>query len=374
MDFQTHYNRGMALNNAIDLRSDTVTIPTPAMREAMASAELGDDVMGEDPTINKLQDMAAARLGHEAGLLVSSGTMGNLVAMLSHCGRGDEAICGEQSHIFYYEQGGMAALGGINPRTIPNQNDGTLRLVDIEHAIRADDQHFPITRVVALENTHNRMGGAVLTPQYIQQVSELARARGLALHIDGARIFNAAAALNIPVSEFTRHADSVTFCLSKGLSAPVGSVLVGSKNFIAKAFRNRKVLGGGMRQGGIIAAAGIVALEQMTERMREDHANAKRLAEGINQIAGLQVSNPAGVQSNMVYFDVAERVPFDAEELCRRASSQRVLMFDTAPRRIRAVTHAWISRADIDEAVQVLAYILSADYTPNGKGVKAGSY
>ncbi len=362
----------MSLNNAIDLRSDTLTIPTPAMREAIATAEVGDDVFGEDPTVNALQEVAAARLGHEAGLLISSGTMGNLVAMLAHCGRGDEMICGDQSHIYFYEQGGMAALGGIIPRTLPNQTDGTLRLEDITHAIRSDDQHFPITRLIAIENTHNRMGGAVLSIAYIQQVAEMAHARGLSLHMDGARVFNAAAALNVPISEITKHADSVTFCLSKGLSAPVGSVLVGSKDFIGKAFRARKVLGGGMRQAGIIAAAGLIALEQMTERMRDDHANAKLLAEGIRGIAGLHVVNTP--QTNMVYFDVATSVPFDAAELCKRAATHRVKMLPTGARRIRAVTHAWVTRDEISEAIAVIAHAMSREFVGNGKGVQMGSY
>ena len=362
----------MSLNNAIDLRSDTLTIPTPAMREAMATAEVGDDVFGEDPTVNALQELAAARLGHEAALLISSGTMGNLTALLAHCGRGDEMICGDQSHIYYYEQGGMAALGGIIPRTLPNQPDGTLRLEDIAHAIRGDDQHFPITRLVALENTHNRMGGAVLSPAYVQQVAALAHTHGLKLHIDGARIFNAAAALNVPISELTKHADSVTFCLSKGLSAPVGSVLVGSKDFIGKAFRARKMLGGGMRQAGIIAAAGLIALEQMTERMRDDHANATLLAEGIGNIAGLHVFNTP--QTNMVYFDVAASVPFDAAELCKRAATHRVKMLPTGARRIRAVTHAWVTHDEITEAIQVIAYAMSREFVANGKDVKVMTY
>jgi threonine aldolase len=362
----------MSLNNAIDLRSDTLTIPTPAMREAMAAAEVGDDVFGEDPTVNALQEVAATKLGHQAGLLVSSGTMGNLAAMLAHCRRGDEIICGEQSHIYYYEQGGMAALGGIIPRTLPNQPDGTLRIEDIAHSMRGDDQHFATTRLVALENTQNRMGGAVLPLAYIQQVAELAHSRGLRLHMDGARVFNAAAALNIPVGEITQYADSVTFCLSKGLSAPVGSVLVGSKEFIHKAFRARKALGGGMRQAGVIAAAGLVALEHMTERLRDDHANAKLLAEGINQVPGLQTINVP--QTNIVYFDVAPSVPFDAAELCKRALKHRVKMLPTGARRIRAVTHAWVSRDEIVEAIQVISHAMNETFVANGKEVKVGSY
>ncbi len=235
----------------IDLRSDTVTLPTAAMREAICSAELGDDVFGEDPTTIRLEKMAAERMGKEAAMLVASGTMGNLVCVLSHCGRGDEVILGDQSHTFVYEAGGISALGGIHTHTLVNRPDGTLRLEDIKAAIRADNVHFPRTRLICLENTHNRCGGAVLTPGYMQQVASLAHSQGLLLHLDGARIFNAAVALEVDVKELTRHVDSVSFCLSKGLSAPVGSVICGSAEFIAEARRNRKAVGGGMRQCGI---------------------------------------------------------------------------------------------------------------------------
>ena len=362
----------MSLNGAIDLRSDTMTIPTPAMREAMAAAEVGDDVFGEDPTVNKLQSMAADMLGQEAGLLVSTGTMGNLTAVLSHCGRGDEAICGDQSHIFYYEQGGMASLAGVMPRTLPNQPDGTVRLEDIEAAMRGPDQHFAVTRMIALENTHNRMGGAVLTPEYIKSVADLAHARGLKLHIDGARIFNAAAALDLPVRALTQHADSVTFCLSKGLSAPVGSVLVGSREFIQRAHRARKVLGGGMRQAGVIASAGVVALEQMTDRIRDDHANARILAEVLSGVAGLRI-DPARVHTNMVYFDLDSSLPFDAAELCRRAGIGRVKMLPTAARRIRAVLHCWVSRDEAVEAGRVIAAAVLA-WSGDTRAVKVDRY
>jgi threonine aldolase len=346
----------MAINGFIDLRSDTLTVPTPAMREAMASAEVGDDVFAEDPTINKLQEMAAAKLGFEAALFVSSGTMGNLSAMLAHCGRGEEIILGDQSHIYIYEGGGTAVVGGIHPRSVPNQPDGTLKLEDIARSIRPKDSHYPETRVIALENTHNRMGGAVLAPAYMQQVSALAKQHDLKLHIDGARIFNAAAALNVDVRELTKGADSVTFCLSKGLSAPVGSVLCGSKAFIQIAHKRRKVLGGGMRQGGVIAAAGVVALEQMTERLREDHDHARALAEGIAGVAGLHV-DLSSVKSNMVYFDIDPALPFDAAELCRRAATERVKIMPTAPRRIRMVTHCWVSRDEAREAAQAIARV-----------------
>lgn len=360
----------MAINGFIDLRSDTLTIPTPAMREAMASAEVGDDVFAEDPTVNKLQEMAAARLGFEAALLVCSGTMGNLAAMLAHCGRGEEIIVGDQSHIYIYEGGGTAVVGGIHPRSVQNQPDGTLQLDDIANAIRPKDSHYPETRVIALENTHNRMGGAVLTPAYMQQVSALAQQHGLKLHIDGARIFNAAAALDIDVKALTKGADSATFCLSKGLSAPVGSVLCGSKAFIQIAHKRRKVLGGGMRQAGVIAAAGVVALEQMTERLREDHANAMALAEGIAHVEGVRVDLDS-VRSNMVYFDIDPAMPFDAPALCKRVAVERVKINPTAPRRIRMVTHCWVNRDEMIEAAQVIAHA-TRQLQAGGKAITAG--
>ena len=255
----------------IDLRSDTVTPPTEEMRAAMAKAPLGDDVYGEDPTVNTLQAMAAAMLGKEAGLFVPSGTMGNLASILAHCNRGDEIILGNLAHTFLYEAGGMAALGGVHPHTIPNQPDGTLDPDDIRAAIRADDAHLPPTRLITLENTHNRCGGAALSVAYTRSIGELAAEHGLILHLDGARIFNAAAVLGVSPAELTAPADSVTFCLSKGLCAPVGSVICGSQDFIRKAHRIRKQLGGGMRQAGVLAAAGIVALESIVPRLAEDH-------------------------------------------------------------------------------------------------------
>jgi threonine aldolase len=249
--------------NIIDLRSDTVTLPTPAMRAAMAAAEVGDDVYREDPAINRLQELAAERMGKEAGLFVPSGTMGNLVAVLAHCGRGDEVILGNLGHTFLFEAGGIAALGGVTPFTLPTQPDGTLRIEDIRAAIRSNDVHFPTTRLITLENTHNRCGGVPLSADYTDAVGQLAKENGLSLHLDGARIFNAAVALKTPAARLAQAADSVTFCLSKGLSAPVGSVLCGSQVFIERARRIRKQLGGGMRQAGVLAAAGIIALEQM---------------------------------------------------------------------------------------------------------------
>jgi threonine aldolase len=342
----------------IDLRSDTVTQPTPAMREAMASAPVGDDVYGEDPTINRLQEMAAARVGKEAGLFVPSGTMGNLAAVLAHCGRGDEVILGNLGHTFVFEAGGVAALGGVHPYVLPNQPDGTLRLEDIEGAVRnPDDAHFPISRLVILENTHNRCGGVPITAEYTRQVGELCRRKGLRLHLDGARIFNAAIALGVPAAELAAPADSVTFCLSKGLCAPVGSVLCGSAEFIKRAWRIRKQLGGGMRQAGVLAAAGIVALEQMVDRLGEDHARARRLAQGLAAIPGL-VLDPGTPATNMVFLSLAPEVPMDAAQAAQELARLGVRVGVVSKRRFRLVTHYWIDDQSVEMAVQAFKEVL----------------
>ncbi len=343
---------------SIDLRSDTVTLPSPQMREAIYHAQLGDDVFGEDPTVNNLEQMAADRVGKEAGLLVASGTMGNLVSIMAHCGRGDEVILGDQSHTFYYEAGGISAVGGIHPHTIPNQPDGTLRLDDVDAAVRPDNVHFPRTRLICLENTHNRCGGATLTPDYTNKVAGLAQRHGLALHLDGARAFNAAVALNVDVKDLTQGVNSVSLCLSKGLSAPVGSVVCGSKTFVAEARRIRKVLGGGMRQAGIIAAVGIVALEQMIDRIQEDHDNAARLAHGIAELQGLSIDLD-GVQTNIVCFDVAG-VTLTADEFLGKLAGAGVKMLCVGPGRIRAVTHYGITTDDIDRALSIMADVVPA--------------
>jgi threonine aldolase len=339
----------------IDLRSDTVTQPTPAMREAMYRAEVGDDVFGEDPTINRLQEMAAERLAKEAALFVVSGTMGNLVALLAHCGRGDEAIVGNRSHTFLFEQGGMAALGSIMSFPVPNQPDGTLRLADVEAAIRADDEHFPRTRLVCLENTHNVCNGTPLTPEYTAQVAQLAHSRGLRLHLDGARVFNAAAALEVNVRTLVQDVDSVMFCLSKGLCAPVGSLLCGSADFIAEARRARKVVGGGMRQAGILAAAGIVALEQMADRVGEDHVRAIRLAQRLAEIPGIDV---APVSTNILYFGLTEQVSKTQEEVQGELAKRGILVGGRADGRFRAVTHYWISDEDIEATVEAVRAVV----------------
>ncbi|MCS7011204.1 MAG: low-specificity L-threonine aldolase [Anaerolineales bacterium] len=340
----------------IDLRSDTVTQPTEAMRRAMAYAEVGDDVYGEDPTVNRLQELAAEKVGKEAGLFVPSGTMGNLIALLVHCRRGEEMLVGNRSHIFLSERGGASALGGIHSRQLPNQPDGSLALSDLQAAIRPDDIHDPVTRLICLENTHNECGGVYQSPQYVHQVGELARRYGLSLHLDGARLFNAAVAQGIDARELTAPVDSVTFCLSKGLCAPVGSVLCGSRAFIAEARKVRKMLGGGMRQAGILAAAGIVALETMIDRLAEDHARARWLADGLKQLPGLLVDEPA---TNMVFFSWDESIPYDERRLIAELRAQGVLAGSVAPRRIRLVTHYGIDDSDIEQTLRAFRAILS---------------
>jgi threonine aldolase len=326
------------------------------MQEAMYHAELGDDVFGEDPTTNHLEKLAAECMGKEAAMLVASGTMANLACLLTHCQRGQEVILGDLSHTFLYEAGGMSALGGIHAHTVRNQPDGTMRLEDIEAAIRGDNVHFPRTRLICLENTHNRCNGSALTPEYTDTVATLARKRGVRVHLDGARIFNAAVALGVDVKELTRNADSVSFCLSKGLSAPVGSVICGSGEFITEARRTRKVLGGGMRQSGIIAAPGITALEQMVARLAEDHANARRLAEGVAQIRGLS-ADPKKTQTNIVYFELAsERIT--AEKLVTQLGAGGIKLLSLGPNLLRAVTHYGISADDIDSTLAALREVM----------------
>lgn len=342
----------------IDLRSDTVTKPTPEMREAMANAEVGDDVYGDDPTVNRLQELAAEMTGHEAALLVASGTMGNLAAVLAHCQRGDEVILGKDAHTYRYEAGGISVLGGVHSCQLPNQPDGSIKLDDIEGAIRSDDPHQPITRLIALENTHNRCGGTVQSVEYTRRVAEFAHTRGLKVHLDGARVFNAAAALGVPVKDVTGSVDSVTFCLSKGLSAPVGSVLCGSEKFIQQAHRARKILGGGMRQAGVLAAAGIVALEKMVSRLREDHVRARTLAEGLSEKRGL-VLDAGTPATNMVFMNLAEDIPMSANEVAEEMKKHGVLIGVAGARRFRLVTHCWIDDAGVERAVNAFDEVLS---------------
>jgi threonine aldolase len=345
-------------NKILDFRSDTVTKPTSEMREAIAHAAVGDDVYGEDPTINELQALAARMTAKEAALFVPSGTMGNLTSILSHCQRGEEIIVGRKAHIFLYEAAGASALGGININTIPNQNDGTLLFSDIEKAIRPDDEHQPITRMVALENTHNRCDGVSLSQEYTEDLSEFVHSKGLKLHIDGARIFNAAVDLSVPVHKLTEPADSITFCLSKGLSAPVGSLICGPHSFIKKAHRVRKQLGGGMRQAGILAAAGILALENMVARLEEDHKRAQVLAKGLAKIEGIKL-DLQNQHTNMVYFSLEEENNLSLTEL-RKRLEEKSLLVGGGSDRIRMVTHAWITDKDVISAIEIVNSVLVA--------------
>lgn len=335
----------------IDLRSDTVTLPAPEMRRAMAEAELGDDVYGEDPTVNRLEALAAELMGKEAAVLVPSGTMGNLASLLAHCGRGQEALLGDESHIYNYEAGGASALGGVIFHPIHTEADGTLPLAAIEAAIRpaAGDSHSAPAGVICLENTHNRCGGAVLRPEYLAEVAALAARHKLPVHLDGARIFNAAIALGISAAEIARHATSVQFCLSKGLAAPVGSLVAGPAGFIERVRRVRKMLGGGMRQAGVLAAAGIVALTSMVERLHEDHKHARLLAEGLAELPGI-ILDPTRIQTNIVIFTLRDNL--DPAAFIAALQEQGVLIGGMGGRRLRAVTHYGISADDCRRAVE----------------------
>lgn len=340
----------------VDLRSDTITQPTPEMRQAMADAEVGDDVYGEDPTVNRLEEMVAKRLGKEAALFVASGTMANLVSQLTHCGRGDEIILGDQSHIFFYEQGGSASLGGIHPRAVPNQPDGTLAFHDIETAIRRENIHFPRTKLIIVENTQNRCNGNPLDADYMHALGEIALGHELKVHLDGARLFNAAVTLGTTAKNLAENADSVSICLSKGLAAPVGSVVSGSRDFILEARRVRKVLGGGMRQAGVLAAAGIVALNEMIDRLADDHTNAKRLAEGLAGLDGVSIE-PAHVKTNIVYVEIEDK-GMSSQDLTKVLDSEGVRVLSTGSRRLRAVTNYHVTSDDIDYVLGVFAKVL----------------
>ena len=340
----------------VDLRSDTVTKPTPEMREAMAEAEVGDDVYMDDPTVNQLQQKAAEMLGKEDALFVPSGTMGNLLALLVHCQRGDEVIVGDKSHIYLNEAGGMSALGGIHPHPIKNQADGTLALDEILASIQTEDVHHTITRLICLENTQNVCGGVVLPVEYVRAVGKVAHDHNLFLHIDGARIFNAAAALNVSVKDLVDPADSVMFCLSKGLVAPVGSMLVGRRKFITRARHLRKMLGGGMRQAGVLAAAGVISLEKLSTRLGQDHARAKSLYEGLKQVRGLKLD--ASPSSNMVYFDLLDEVKLSVDQIVAEMKTRGVLVDWAGTRRFRLVTHYWLDDAGVEKTVKAFGEVL----------------
>lgn len=333
----------------IDLRSDTVTRPSAAMRAAMAAAEVGDDVYGDDPTVNRLQAHAAELFGHEAALFAPSGTQTNLIALLTHCQRGDEYIVGQNAHTYKYEAGGGAVLGSVQPQPIAHQTDGSLELADIERAIKPDDFHFARSRLLALENT---FGGRVLRPGYLEAATALAHRRGLATHLDGARICNAAVKLGISLREAVKGFDSVSVCLSKGLGAPVGSLLCGSQPFIKQARRWRKMLGGGMRQAGILAAAGLYALEHNIARLVEDHENAARLARGLSDIAQIEVTAP---DTNMVFVDIAEgRCSLLGDALRRKG-----ILAQVDPH-MRIVLHLDVSRADVDRTIAAFKEFFAA--------------
>ncbi|MCB0125349.1 MAG: low-specificity L-threonine aldolase, partial [Caldilineaceae bacterium] len=337
--------------------------------QAMAEAEVGDDVYGEDPTVNRLEAMTAELLGKEAALFVASGTMGNLTAVLAHCNRGDEIILGDRCHIFRSEQGGAAALGGVHPMAIRNLPDGTLDLAEIEANIRGDNEHFPVSKLICVENTHNFCGGRVLPLAYMDAVGDLAHQHGLKLHVDGARLWNAAVALGVSPARLLQNADTASVCLSKGLAAPVGSLVVGDKAFIARARRMRKVAGGGMRQAGILAAAGIVSLTEMIERLSDDHANAKALAHGLAAIDGIAI-DPATVESNLVFFELT-REDMTAAQLVHGLAAHGVKLSASGGRRLRAVLNYHITADDVDHMLSAFRTTLAADAVTDGAKVVA---
>jgi threonine aldolase len=327
------------------------------MRDAMATAEVGDDVFQEDPTVKKLENLAAEKTGKEAALFVPSGTMGNLISVLSHCGRGDEILLGDRSHISLYEVGGVAALGGVHPRPLPNNSDGTISLDLLEKGIRHTDIHSPPTRLICLENTHNFCQGTPLTPDYMAEVHDLATKYGLKLHLDGARIFNAAVALKIPVAKLTEKVDSVMFCLSKGLSAPLGSLVCGSTEFIEKTRKMRKMVGGGMRQAGHLAAAGLISLNDLVDRLQEDHENAKTLASQISKLEGIEVDETK-VKTNIIFFKLKG---MDGESFLNQLAEEKIklLMTDTDEGIFRAVLHREVSKEQVETVIKTFRSILT---------------
>ncbi|EJV9423140.1 low-specificity L-threonine aldolase [Vibrio vulnificus] len=334
----------------MDFRSDTVTRPTPAMREAMANAIVGDDVYGDDPTVNELEAFAANEAGFEAALFTTSGTQANLLGLMAHCERGDEYLCGQQAHNYRYEAGGAAVLGSIQPQPIENNPDGTLPFDKLTAAIKPDDSHFARTKLLSLENTIN---GKVLPLSYLQEARAFVNKHNLKLHLDGARVYNAATALDVPVRDIAQYFDSMTICLSKGLGAPVGSLLLGSKEYIAKARRLRKMVGGGMRQAGILAAAGKLALTEQVAQLKVDHANAKALAQGLSELPGVHV-NPDFVQTNIVFAKLDEGIDIDA--IAQKLEKESIIITPGNP--IRFVTHKDISRQDIDLFLEKLRFFL----------------
>ncbi|MBI4830522.1 MAG: low-specificity L-threonine aldolase [Candidatus Lindowbacteria bacterium] len=351
----------------IDLRSDTVTKPSPGMREAIAAAEVGDDVHGEDPTVNKLQKRVAAMLGKEASLFVPSGTMANQIALLAHTRPGDEVILERGSHVFYYEAGGMTALAGVQPFPLDG-NRGILDPQQVEESIRFSDVHLPPTRLIWIENTHNRGGGTVYPLDILKAIRDVSMNHSIPLHMDGARLFNACVAADIPPEEYAKQVDSLNFCFSKGLGAPVGSIIVGSSDFITRAHRYRKMLGGGMRQAGVLAAAALYALDNNVERLAEDHRNAKRLAGALAKLDGVRIVNDP-VETNLIYFDVS-RTGMNPLEVKNESAERGVLVDPISFTIMRAVTHLDVSRDDIERAIEVFGQIfrrskqLGSDHLP----------
>ena len=345
----------MLISEIIDLRSDTVTLPTEEMLEAIKQAKLGDDVYGEDPTVNRLQEMAADKMGKEAALLVPSGTQANLISIMSNCQRGELVLLEAESHVYWYEVGGISAIAGLLPWPIKAAKS-TFEPQQLESALRPENIHYPVASLVCIENTHNRYGGLVVTPGQLEAINEVAKKHSLTVYMDGARIFNAAIALNVNVKEFTKHVDNLMFCLSKGLSCPVGSIIVGDRDFIARARKNRKILGGGMRQAGIIAAPGIIALEKMINRIKFDHDNAKFLAEKLARIRGVNI-DLINVQTNMVTFDLDASINCDV--FLQNLKEKGILALAQAKNRVRMVTHRGIEREHVEKAAASIDIILN---------------
>lgn len=346
-----------SLNN-IDLRSDTVTLPPDGMRGVVLDARLGDDVIHEDYTTNDLENKAAKMFNKEAALFVPSGTMGNLVSVLTHCNRGDEIIVGDKSHTFYYEAGGISAYGSVHSRQLKNNEDGTIDLNTIKHSIRTEDDHFPTTKLICLENTHNICGGAPLSLEYLKSIKELATKNNLKVHIDGARIFNAAIATKAQVSQIAQHSDSLTFCLSKGLSSPVGSIICGKNKFISQARKIRKGLGGGMRQSGVIACFGIYALDNMIEQLTIDHNNAQYMAMELNKSDQI-IINPQEVQTNLIYFKLSN-INIPPKDFIKGCNKSGLLFYYTGNDRYRLVTHFGIVRQDVQKAIEIIFKVLNS--------------
>ena len=347
---------GRSTQRPADFRSDTVTWPTAAMREAMAQAEVGDDVYGEDPTLRRLEEVAAAKVGKEAALFVTSGTQGNLVSVLAHTQRGDEVLLESESHIYYYEVGGMSALAGVIPRLIRGEA-GVIKPEALKQALRGENIHFPKPTLLCIENTHNRAGGTVWTPEQVQAIVEAAHSAGLKVHMDGARVFNAAVAQGLDVRDLTAPVDSVMFCLSKGLGAPVGSILAGSQEFVARARKWRKMVGGGMRQAGVLAAAGLVALESMVERLADDHALAKKIGQALAGMPGLHVALDR-LQTNIVLVEL-DPAWGTAEKFLRLLKAQGLLATDFGPQTVRLVVHKDVGEAEVEKLIRAVQNIMS---------------